>query len=282
LVVAGGVLNAPDYTRTCSCAYQNQTSLAMVHMPELELWTVHHVANNPAEWGHRVERLGINLGAPGNRVTEQGLIWLEYPTETGQDLPLQLFVGGETELFRSHALRTRARDLPWVQASGLIGIERLDINMELAEKPAKEDKKKSSDKKEETAAEEADQVGPPGRGADRLSELEPRVYQVRLLFGDVRGLEPGERVFDVWLQGECVAEDFDPALAVTENEPAPLLTLPAVTIRQWLQLELVPKIGRPMLAGVEVQSVDSLEQVKPEATEPWTRSSAALDEAAIR
>ncbi|MEE8576109.1 MAG: PAS domain-containing protein, partial [candidate division Zixibacteria bacterium] len=39
LVVANGVLNAPDYTRTCVCRYQNQTSLAMVHMPEVETWT---------------------------------------------------------------------------------------------------------------------------------------------------------------------------------------------------------------------------------------------------
>ncbi|HDY88588.1 MAG TPA: hypothetical protein ENH82_10840, partial [bacterium] len=36
LVAADGILNAPDYTRTCSCPYQNQTSLALVHMPEAE------------------------------------------------------------------------------------------------------------------------------------------------------------------------------------------------------------------------------------------------------
>ncbi len=38
LVVANGVLNAPDYTETCTCSYQNQTSLAMIHMPEVETW----------------------------------------------------------------------------------------------------------------------------------------------------------------------------------------------------------------------------------------------------
>jgi PAS domain S-box-containing protein len=42
LIAANGVLNAPDYTRTCSCSYQNQTSLALVHMPELELWTTYY------------------------------------------------------------------------------------------------------------------------------------------------------------------------------------------------------------------------------------------------
>ena len=39
LIAANGVLNAPDYTRTCSCPYQNQTSLALIHMPEMEMWT---------------------------------------------------------------------------------------------------------------------------------------------------------------------------------------------------------------------------------------------------
>src|SRR5438309_11268011 len=39
LVVAGGLLTAPDYTRTCTCSYQNQTSLALVPMPEAEMWT---------------------------------------------------------------------------------------------------------------------------------------------------------------------------------------------------------------------------------------------------
>ncbi|MEM9659121.1 MAG: PQQ-binding-like beta-propeller repeat protein, partial [Planctomycetota bacterium] len=39
LIAADGVLNAPDFTRTCSCGYQNQTSLALVHMPDVEMWT---------------------------------------------------------------------------------------------------------------------------------------------------------------------------------------------------------------------------------------------------
>ena len=50
LIAAAGVLNAPDYTRTCQCSYQNQTSLAFIHMPELEYWTT-----NDFKWnGERV------------------------------------------------------------------------------------------------------------------------------------------------------------------------------------------------------------------------------------
>ncbi|MCI0358629.1 MAG: PQQ-binding-like beta-propeller repeat protein, partial [Planctomycetaceae bacterium] len=39
LIVAGGILTAPEYTRTCTCSYQNQTSIALVPMPEVETWT---------------------------------------------------------------------------------------------------------------------------------------------------------------------------------------------------------------------------------------------------
>ncbi|MEZ5948530.1 MAG: hypothetical protein R3C12_04765 [Planctomycetaceae bacterium] len=62
LIAAGGVLNAPDYTRTCSCTYQNQTSLALVHMPEIELWTVNALAQSAGN-GRPVQTVGINWRA---------------------------------------------------------------------------------------------------------------------------------------------------------------------------------------------------------------------------
>jgi len=34
LIAAGGLLNAPEYTRTCGCRYQSQTSLALIHDPD--------------------------------------------------------------------------------------------------------------------------------------------------------------------------------------------------------------------------------------------------------
>jgi len=49
LIAANGVLNAPDYTRTCSCSYQNQTSLALVHVPDIEIWTTYFDENKTAD-----------------------------------------------------------------------------------------------------------------------------------------------------------------------------------------------------------------------------------------
>src|SRR5205085_2332696 len=66
LIVAGGVLTAADYTRTCTCSYQNQTSLALVPMPDAEMWTF----TGSREVTGPVRRLGLNLGAPGSRKAE--------------------------------------------------------------------------------------------------------------------------------------------------------------------------------------------------------------------
>ena len=51
LVAADGVLNAPEYTRTCICPYQNQTSLALVHMPDIEVWTINDYGRHAGESG---------------------------------------------------------------------------------------------------------------------------------------------------------------------------------------------------------------------------------------
>jgi outer membrane protein assembly factor BamB len=66
LIVAGGVLTAPEYTRTCSCLYQNQTSLGLIHMPEAEMWT----SFGPLDLKGVVQRVGISFGAPGDRRAE--------------------------------------------------------------------------------------------------------------------------------------------------------------------------------------------------------------------
>ena len=79
LIVADGVLNAPDYTRTCTCSYQNQTSLAMIHDPSAEMWTF-----NDLPWdGKPVRRVGINFGAPGDRRADDGTLWLDWPSVGG-------------------------------------------------------------------------------------------------------------------------------------------------------------------------------------------------------
>lgn len=73
MLAADGVVNALDYTRTCTCSYAIQTSLAMVHMPHdgnIEAW-ITHSGSPPDPAGY-----GLNFGAPGRRIDHiAGRVW---------------------------------------------------------------------------------------------------------------------------------------------------------------------------------------------------------------
>ena len=123
LIAANGVLNAPDYTRTCSCAYQNQTSLALVHMPEAEFWTFGAK--------HAAGRLGVNFGAPGDRRDSDGTLWTEFPSVGGPSDEIQVSVSpSNPKIFRVHSSTLGGSGLKWVAASGVIGAESISIPVE--------------------------------------------------------------------------------------------------------------------------------------------------------
>ncbi|TWT84112.1 Serine/threonine-protein kinase AfsK [Planctomycetes bacterium CA13] len=133
LVVANGVLNAPDYTRTCSCPYQNQTSLALVHMPDIDTWSVHSGAS-AASNGKVVESLSINLGAPGDRRDVDGDLWLEYPVVAGVSPPLTIRANPEARFFQHHSSSVESSKRPWLLASGADAITDLRIELRLKDK----------------------------------------------------------------------------------------------------------------------------------------------------
>ena len=125
LVAAGGLLNAPDYTRTCTCSYQNQTSLALVHMPDLEVWT-----NSVYDVEDRVQRIGINFGAPGDRRNGTGTMWLDYPSVGGDSPQVKVTLkGDELSYFRRHTSAIHAGQLPWVAASGVEGVTSVSLRI---------------------------------------------------------------------------------------------------------------------------------------------------------
>ena len=131
LIPANGVLNAPDYTRTCSCGYQNQTSLALVHMPEVELWTFNRFgadSSGPEE----VRRVGINFGAPGDRRAPDGTLWLESPSVGGTSPAVTVTVDPPKDeklvYFRRHSSGVTSADhLKWVAASGIRNAKKITI-----------------------------------------------------------------------------------------------------------------------------------------------------------
>jgi outer membrane protein assembly factor BamB len=125
LIVAGGVLTAPEYTRTCSCLYQNQTSIGLIHMPEAEMWTSFGALklNGP------VKTVGITLGAPGDRRADNGTLWLEYPSVGGKSPSVDVKVTGpKLEWFRRHASQVEG-PMNWVAASGVKGLSGITVTL---------------------------------------------------------------------------------------------------------------------------------------------------------
>ena len=126
LIPAGGVLSAPDYTRTCTCAYQNQSSLGLVHDPSVEVWTFNRLAKDDQP----LKQVGLNFGAPGDRRDADGVLWLDYPSVGGESPDVDVeFVGGRKTTRRFHASALGDKDLSWVGASALVGEGELLVNV---------------------------------------------------------------------------------------------------------------------------------------------------------
>jgi outer membrane protein assembly factor BamB len=217
LLVAGGVLVAPEYTRTCTCSYQNQTSLALVHMPENEMWTYVGSQSAPGP----IHRVGINLGAPGARKSADGTLWLEYPHAGGPSPTVSVRTAPDNEkltLFRHHASQVHS-DLPWVGASGAKGIHSLTVTLD---KEARQE----------------------------------RTFTVRLYFIEPDALKPGDRVFDIALQGKPVLDDLDIVREVGGSKRSLVKEFKGIRVSGDLNVTLSPtaaaKIAEPVLCGVEV------------------------------
>ncbi|MEQ1825640.1 MAG: PQQ-binding-like beta-propeller repeat protein [Pirellula sp.] len=128
LVAANGILNAPDLTRTCSCTYQNQSSIGLVHMPELESWTIDNAALMQTKTD-RVKSLGINLGAAGDRRDANGVPWVEFPVVAGDSPSLGIEVGGNFSVYQDHPATLPQARYPWISSSGVEGLTRLKVGL---------------------------------------------------------------------------------------------------------------------------------------------------------
>jgi outer membrane protein assembly factor BamB len=272
LVVANGVLNAPDYTRTCSCAYQNQTSLALIHMPELEMWTYSQFGMDATE-GDRIGRVGINFGAPGDRRADDGTLWLEYPSVSADSPGLGIKVNGsQASYFRRHASQVSGAGWPWVGASGVRDCESITITPEILRgkivKPAAT-KDDAEDEGKPAAAAPArtgargnfpSRTRPPARTARPTTPSTkpihpPAPYTVRLHFIEPDDLQLGQRVFDVSLQGQPVLDDFDIVKAAGGSLQSIVKEFGGVIIEKELTVNFTRTAGTqagPILSGIEL------------------------------
>lgn len=241
LIPANGVVNAPDYTRTCTCSYHQQTSLALVHMPDMDLWTVH-----PEGLGDgQIARMGINLGAPGNRRAEEGTLWVEYPPGGAPGPELDLQVQPEhVDWYRKHTLLVDSSEgYGWVAASGGEGVRSI-----------------------------------------RIGNLQPSRYQVRLHFCEPRLETAGKRVFDVLLQDVVLEQNLDiVGRSGSPNRGVTLSGQADVEQDGNLTVELNPTEDSampPVISGIELVAISpAVTTLAPTAI---TRDSATLQAELVR
>ncbi|MBI9018165.1 MAG: PQQ-binding-like beta-propeller repeat protein [Phycisphaerae bacterium] len=226
LVIANGVLNAPDYTQTCTCSYQNQSSLAMIQLPDVEHWTF---SDLPAPTS-KIMRAGINLGAPGDRKAENGTLWLDYPSVGGQS-PIMLITTdpAQPKWFCHHSSRLKKGHLKWVEASGAKGLHSITVDL-------------NPDK----------------------TQNEKLEYTVRLYFAEPDDIKPGERVFTVKIftddansnSPSATLKDIDICKQAGNSKIGITREFSGIHIVNKLHIVLEPaansKIPETILCGIEV------------------------------
>ena len=115
----------PYFYEGCTCSYPLPAGAALISMPQtFEQWTA---------WGQGtarpIVRIGINLGAPGDRMTHGGTLFLDYPSVGGPSPMVKVTTQPATpDYFYHHSLFIQAgKGWPWLCASGAQGIESLRL-----------------------------------------------------------------------------------------------------------------------------------------------------------
>ena len=213
LIVANGVLNSPDYTRTCQCPYQNQTSLAFINMPWMNYWT-----NSNYKWnGKQVRSLGINLNAPGDRVSSEDILWFEYPNVGGEATGIDIKIDSVDYLkIRKDPVSVKSESTPWICASALRGIRRMEITL------------------------------------SRENLVPDAAYNVRLYFSELENSQPGERVFNIKIQDSEVLDNFDIIREAGQPDKEVIKSFSGIRAGEKIIIELSPVKGNTILSGVEL------------------------------
>ena len=211
VIPANGILNMPYFYEGCTCSYPLPTGAALISMPQsFEQWTA---------WGqgtaNPIMRIGVNLGAPGDRMTHAGTLFLDHPSVGGPSPEIDIQTQpANPNYFYHHSLFTQTgQGWPWVCASGVKGLKSL-----------------------------------------RLKELKPGTFTVRLYFIEPQHVNAGSRVFDVTLQGKPVLSDFDIFVAAQGKMKCLIKEFTDVQINGECRLTFNAQQGQSLLSGIELVS----------------------------
>ncbi len=225
IIPANGLVVVPEASSGCVCLYSIHCTTVFKPRAFNRAWAIYDATGELTP----VRHMAINLGAAGDRRDTRGTLWLSYPRPSGRmRVNFDLGVSGGAKYFTSD---TEYTQLPgtgkaWLFASGCSGLTKCTVPLL---------------KEEDGAA----------------------IYTVRLGFVDTENQRPGERVFDIKLQGEVVDESFDIIRAAGGPNKAVVKEFEGIEVQDDLVIELVPTLPEP--AGAELPTLNSIEVIRTRA-----------------
>jgi outer membrane protein assembly factor BamB len=221
------VLNGQQFGM-CRCRNPIAAPMGLVHDPDVDTWSISQFELPKKE---TILRCGINFGAPGNRRSSEGTLWMDYPVVacppfSGEKIPKDFtnlissdphlkveVTPNNIEWFRHHSLRMKGEGLKWVASSGAKGIHSLKIT---------------------------------------LPSATTRAYTIRLIFAEPDTVKVGERVFDVSIQNKIVIEKLDLMATVGSSLTVFTREFKGIQIGSELIVGFTTIKGEPVLCGIEL------------------------------
>jgi hypothetical protein len=216
-IPGNGLVMIPEASAGCVCLFSIASTVVMEPKSESKSWGILS-AVGPAT---PVERIGVNLGAPGDRKDIHGKEWFGFPRprtrerlEFTFDIQPQLLDGGGWYSKNSESVAIDKTDVPWLFTSGGRGLSQFEIPLR----------------------DQADG---------------PATYKVRLYFAELATQPVG--ACSVKLQGEIAEENLEVSKLASFVNEAVVKEYSGVQVDRNLVVEILPLTEElPTLAAVEV------------------------------
>jgi len=211
-IPAGGLVLMPEASTGCMCDFPNHGTVVFKPAEKNKAWAYYSAAGPTTP----VKNLALNLGAAGDRRDASGKLWLAFPRAQSWlslrlDGDASFYPGGTFLQENSVYADTTETEAPWLFASVARGLKRCEI--------------------------------PLVDGGDGTA-----LYRVRLGFADPIHTEPGQRVFDIKLQGAVVSKDYDIVRSAGGANRAVFEEFSNIEVSDNLIIELTTN-GRPTSLG---------------------------------
>ena len=223
-IPGNGLLMVPEASAGCVCQFQMTATFVFEPREDRDTWRLYSATGLQLP----VKTMSLNLGAPGDRRDKLGTLWLGFPRpktvgrlEYTFDIAPKFVARKDYVSVNEKQVQVTDQQSPWVFNSMARGLTSCSLPL-----------RNKTDK--------------------------PAAYTVRLYFAEVGDVSPGERQFNVKLQGKLVAENVDVVKDAGGNGKSLVRSFSGVNVVDNLAIELVPrergkKVQQvPILSAIEV------------------------------